>query len=139
MKYIYQHIGIKGIFKLTLILLVFTFVFISSVPRSEAATQTLEIYSHISDQSLQTSPYPGSWINQYYSTGGMYLSGGTIESSAFLGAFNSSQGYLSIHRSFLAFDTSVIPDNAEIVSVNLRIVPMLSWMDIMISIHIWQC
>ncbi len=108
---------------------VFVTVLVSSVlfniviPRSEAATVTHRVYSHGSDASIVAGPYPGSWNLQYNATIGRDPGVSNFRSSAYTGEFNSNQGYVALYRSFLAFDTSVIPDNAEIVSVNLRIVP----------------
>jgi pimeloyl-ACP methyl ester carboxylesterase len=44
-------------------------------------------------------------------------------SNAYLGAYNSIQGYLGIHRSFISFDTSIIPANADVTSAKLVVVP----------------
>ncbi len=99
-------------------------VLIYSVELVEAnESVTIRIYSDASDASIQTTPYPGSWEVQHSSVVGMNSSVGTEIASAFLGAYNSNQGYQGTHRSFLSFDTSIIPENAQIIKSSLNVFP----------------
>ena len=94
-----------------------------SVNDAQASVETIKIYSNSSDWSIQTSPYPGSWSTQYFSTLGLINLNPVHFSSAFLGAYNSNQGYLGIHRSFISFDTSILPDYSSVISASLHVTP----------------
>lgn len=88
-----------------------------------AHAEEVSIYSHPSDGSVQTTPYPGVWSSQHATTDGKSSEIQDTRSAAYSDIFNSTDGVLGIHRSFLAFDTSVIPDNAVITSATLYVHP----------------
>lgn len=104
-------------------LFISTLLFFTFFNQVNAATETVRIYSHESDWGIQTSPYPGSWVTQYYSTYGIDTTNASDRSTAFVGIYNSDQGYLGIHRSFLSFDTSIIPNDAIISTAYLKVSP----------------
>ncbi len=104
------------------ILIIFTFLNIA-VQKSEASVSTLRIYPHESDNSIVTGPYPSLWSTQYFAQNGRDPHQGLNRSAAYIGAYNSNQGYIAIYRSFLSFDTSVIPEGSEIVSATLNVLP----------------
>ena len=82
---------------------------------------SIKIYSSAGDGDVGTSPYPGTWANQHDDTVGRIADYTSSDARVMSGAFNSSAGYQTIDRSFFSFDTSVIPDNAEILSADLNL------------------
>jgi hypothetical protein len=88
-----------------------------------AGTTTIKIYSSSGDGSMLTSPYPGTWSNQHDDTTGRNVSYTNDHARLMAGAFYTPTRYLAIERAFLAFDTSIIPDNAQIISAKLHLYP----------------
>jgi hypothetical protein len=85
-----------------------------------AATETVRIYGGIGDGQISTAPYPGSWEQHHSSSVGRVAN----HTSDFIhlksGAFHTPTGYLTIERGFFVFDTSVLPDDANILNVRLH-------------------
>ncbi len=88
-----------------------------------AKTATEKVYADSSNWGMATSPYPGSWIEQYFSTVGNDPQMQSYRSPVYVGANHTPTGYLTMYRSFLSFDTSLIPNDAEIVSASVKIHP----------------
>lgn len=85
--------------------------------------EEMMIYSHSSDSSVQTTPYPGSWPSQHATINGKSSEIQEFRSAAYSDIYNSNDGVLGIHRSFLTFDTSALPDDADISSIKLHVHP----------------
>lgn len=86
---------------------------------SNAATETVRIYGEVGDGRLGTGPYPGSWVTQHADTTGRLVEYTQDVIHVKSGAFYSPTGYLTIDRGFLVFDTSTIPQTAQITNVKL--------------------
>ncbi len=104
-------------------MLLFICVCIFTVTSSEveAATTTVKIYAASGDGYVDPV-YPGSWATQHADTTGRaidYTSDISMARSAASGDYNT--GYLTITKSFAGFDTSVIPDDAEIIDASLNL------------------
>jgi hypothetical protein len=88
-----------------------------------AADETVKIFSHPSDMGVRVSPYPGLWSDQFDATYGEDQQASSDRALAYTAANNSDSGVVAIYRSFMSFDTSVIPDGAEITSARLYVYP----------------
>jgi len=117
--YLEDYLFLKYFMYKFVFIIVLLFASISNDVRAES--MTVKIYSNESDGAIQTSPYPSSWETQYYSTYGMDTNAAIDRSLVGVSVFNSAQGYLGIHRSFLSFDTSSIPDTAKIINAKLML------------------
>lgn len=88
---------------------------------SSAYTETTKIYSGASDGHIITVPYPASWDDQYANILGRAVDYSSEYIRVQSSAFYTPSGYLGIIRGFLTFDTSVIPDEATIISAELGV------------------
>jgi hypothetical protein len=107
--------------KFLFFILIFSFVTVAHDVSAETVTE--RIYADSSNWGMATSPYPGSWDVQYHSTMGNDPQMQTYRTPVYVGANHTPTGYLTMYRSFLSFDTSSLPDEAEIVSASLKIHP----------------
>lgn len=101
----------------------FIFVFCFLIfNNAQAASEeiTVKIYSEAGDGHVTTAPYPASWETQYYSTQGRNVEDNLDYLRIKAGALNTDAGYTGIVRTFLSFDTSVIPSEAEIKEVKFK-------------------
>jgi hypothetical protein len=84
-----------------------------------ANADTVQIPSHTSDMGIRVSPYPGAWAVQFSATYGMDQGAPDNRALAYTASKDSNAGIVAIYRSFMSFDTSAIPDNAQITSARL--------------------
>ncbi|MFN3692502.1 MAG: hypothetical protein ACK4SL_00195 [Candidatus Paceibacteria bacterium] len=101
--------------KNVLIIFCFFFLFINHV-----SAETVTIYGSTGDGHLGTPWGVNDWTGQRMATTGRDVdyTGSQVEVLSFIG---SPSTWTSIYRGFLVFDTSVIPDNAEIISASTSI------------------
>ncbi|MCB9816284.1 hypothetical protein H6786_02700 [Candidatus Nomurabacteria bacterium] len=101
--------------------LLFLLTFLFSTHSAFAEVKTVRIYGSEGDGDVKTSPYPGTWDNQHDDVVGR-AADYTDETIYFKsGSFYTPTDYLGIVRAFTVFDTSEIPDGAEILSANLNL------------------
>ena len=98
--------------------LVFSFVFMQQVNAAEV-TETVKLYPY-DELGMAGSPFPGGWAEVHSSEFGR-RDNSTEEAFDVYTSANSFSDV--IYRSFLTFNTSQIPQNAEISFAALNIVP----------------
>ncbi|MES2668265.1 MAG: toxin TcdB middle/N-terminal domain-containing protein [Patescibacteria group bacterium] len=82
---------------------------------------SLSTYAGVGDGFIVTQPYPASWATQQADTTGRGASYTDIEFNVATGLYHAANGYLTIERAYVPFDTSVLPDNAIIASSTLKV------------------
>ncbi len=87
-----------------------------------AVTKTFDT---LSDEGMDTAPYPGLWRDVHGVTYGRHDNSVLDAMDVYTAAWHSDSGYIAIYRSFLTFDTSSIPDDAVVTSIRLQVTPKL--------------
>ncbi len=106
------------IYRSVLFVLLFI-IFLADPAATKAATETVRIYGGTGDGQVITAPYVSPWNVQYYNTVGRDSDHTSETVSVLSGAFHTPTNYLGIIRGFLVFDTTALPDNANILGAKI--------------------
>ncbi len=104
--------------------IIFALILVLSFPfTSNAAEEFIAKIHPVLDESISTAPYPGSWNQQQPSVFGRLPNSRDGALDAYAATRSTSMGWIGIFRTFLSFDLSVIPNEADISSIKLVVFP----------------